>query len=162
MSSPTPQRLHELARAGGLPQHAVLVRAGLSSVSNLATAALNCRESELGAYGLTFWSWPDATPEEIALRARQQALARGAKNPVPHPQMRCIVVEELLACRAAFYLRQTIRPGHYTLYLSIGGDGVTWDTEAELLSSDAGEVLTVIEQRLSRPMDNPGKGAFDA
>jgi hypothetical protein len=145
-----------MVRAGGLPLDAVLVRGGLSTPLSLAKTAAAC-QARTGAYGLTFWSWPGMSAEEIAMRVRTETLARGL-NLLPHMRMRSVSAAELLKPSDAFSLAKTGEPGHYTLHLGIGLDAVTWVIADELLHSHAGTALRIVSAVLGPPADIPAKG----
>lgn len=66
-----------------------------------------------GVYGITVWSWPGETAEQIARRVGTERL--------PHPDMRLSTVERIcepsLSEGLRFELIKTGPDGHYTLVL---------------------------------------------
>lgn len=147
------------ARCADLPVDAVLVRGGISTLEDMAhSAAAFARRT--GSYGLTFWSWPELTAEEIAVRVREQARLSRSKNPLPHTLLRSTAAGALLVANEAFRLAKTGADGHYTLYLPVNQD-VTQVTAESLISSDHGNVFTEVNVVLGDPASNPAKGVFD-
>lgn len=148
------------SRMAGLPPSAILVRTGLSHPEDLCVAAINCAE-QLGSFGLTFWSWPGLTADEIVLHVRSDAVARRSKNPVPHTLLRWVTVGTLLDRNQQFRLEKTGPPGHFTLHLPICEDVEQVGVQG-LLGGDSGNVIADVCVVLCTPQSNPAKGAFDA
>ena len=92
-------------------------------------SAVETYRQQFGRYGLSLWTWPGATADEIATRP----------GGPPHPLMRTSTVRTVR--EAGFNLEHTGRPGHVTLYLP---DSLTEEDWQRL------------EQAFGPPVPNPG------
>src|SRR5450755_2070697 len=97
--------------AGHLPDDAVVVRGGEVTRRSLEKSARLYEASYPGEYALSFWSWPQLSADDIALRAA-----------MPHPRYRKSTAGRIrnLAVsdgRPLDLVRTGPRDGHYTLRL---------------------------------------------
>jgi hypothetical protein len=82
-------------------------------VGDLMASARKYEARYPGEYGLSFWSWPDMTADQIAVRVGGELL--------PHPELRKCTAERIRNLRVSdgrpLDLIETGRPGHYTVRL---------------------------------------------
>lgn len=139
---------------GTLNGEDIVIRAGMSKPLDLAGSALRCR-LKLGYWGLTFWSWPGMTPEQIAVRVREEAEQRGKDNPVPHPVIRAARVDQLPGINEHCELRPTGADGHHSFVLPLP------DPEPGVSASDVektwNEWWVAIGSSLGEPITNPAR-----
>jgi hypothetical protein len=98
---------------GHLPADAVVIRGGLMKRGDLIASAEKYEALNPGVYGITVWSWPGLTAEQIAERVGTARL--------PHPDLRKSTVERICGSSTSegqrFELTKTGPDGHYTLIL---------------------------------------------
>jgi hypothetical protein len=104
---------------GTLPPDAVVVRGGLMKAETMAHAAETYYRAYRGerGYGLSVWSLPGLTAEEIAIAIGSDRL--------PHNVMRQSTVGELQALGCEF--TQTGDPAHWTMRLAGPPTDDDWD-----------------------------------
>lgn len=109
----TPTASESSGQSGYLLDDAVVVRGGQMRAKDLMTSAETYEAEHPGEYGLSFWSWPGLTAEEIAQRV-------GTKR-LPHPVLRKCTVGKIQSMipsdQRPLTLVKTFGPGHYTLFL---------------------------------------------
>lgn len=137
---------------GTLLPVAIVIRGGMSKTEDLARSALTCFKRQ-GYWGLTFWSWPDMTAEEIAMRVKMDADRTGRDNPLPHPVMRASYTTFVSDIGEGVELRQTGPDGHQSLILPLDAPRSDWT--ASVVHRTLNEWWTAIERTLSAPVSNP-------
>lgn len=113
MTENVPVASESSGQSGHLPEDAIVIRGGQMRVRDMQASA-DVYEADLpGQYGLTFWSWPGLTADQIARRVGTSRL--------PHPVFRkCPVsrIHNLIPSDGRpLSLEKTYGPGHYTLFL---------------------------------------------
>lgn len=124
----------------------------MSKTEDLARSALTCFK-RLGYWGLTFWSWPDLTAEEIAMRVKEEAELTGRDNPLPHPAMRTTYTTFVADIGEGVELRPTGPEGHQSLILPLDPPQPDWT--ASLVHRTLNEWWAAIDRALSGPVTNP-------
>jgi hypothetical protein len=100
--------------AGHLPDDAVVIRGGEMKRKTLMLSATKYEATYPGEYGLTFWSWPGMTADEIALRVGGDRLMHPSLRKCTAGLIRSLQVSD---GRPLDLVRTGQQEGHYTLLL---------------------------------------------
>lgn len=99
---------------GHLIDDAVVIRGGEMKRMTLMLSARKYEAGHPGEYGLTFWSWPEMTAEQIALRVGGDVLMHAQLRKCTAGRIRSLRVSD---GRPLDLVRTGGRDGHYTLVL---------------------------------------------
>jgi hypothetical protein len=99
---------------GHLSDDAVVIRGGEMKRNTLMLSARKYEAIHPGEHGLTFWSWPDMTAEEIALRVGRRVLMHAQLRKCTVGRIRGMAVSD---GRPLDLVRTGQQDGHYTLIL---------------------------------------------
>lgn len=155
VSEPAPESV-------GPPPDAVLVRASQSRPLHMAESALACRlHPRYGVYALSFWYWPDLSPDDVMRRVRAEAESRRAfKNPVAATSMRTVMVADLALIELVGDPYRTSHDGHYTVPLDIYVPAPLASPTREQVLHYGQDTFEQLDAALGEPLDNPAKGQF--